>query len=236
MNFLKLFVVVGGVGAVVAASMLNLVACSSSSNGSVSYDAGGSKESGGGSSTSSGSSSGSSSGGSTSSSGGGEDGGASSSSGSDSGSCEDPPKVYSETTPGVYCPFSAADGGKNVYCAAGQQCCETPESANSPSTCVAGGATCPVTGSVVWECAGAVDCTAAGSAGPICCGGGSPTTETSCGMTWPEWTGFTGTKCATSCPAPGFVVCAQAADCTGDAGTSCTATEAEGNDFGYCTP
>jgi hypothetical protein len=31
-------------------------------------------------------------------------------------------------------------------------------------------------------------------------------------------------------------VCEQNSDCTGAAGTTCTATKADGNDFGFCTP
>jgi hypothetical protein len=31
-------------------------------------------------------------------------------------------------------------------------------------------------------------------------------------------------------------VCEQNSDCTGTAGTTCTPSKADGNDFGYCTP
>ena len=157
-----------------------------------------------------------------------------SSSGGDSGTCESPPTLHPETAAGVYCPFSGVNGGSDVTCTAGQHCCETPESANTPSTCEPMGTACPVSGSIDWQCEEAIDCTAAGSAGPICCGTGSPTSETACGVTWPEWTGFTGTKCATSCPAPGITVCEKTADCTSDAGSTCTASKADGNQFGFC--
>lgn len=217
----------GGAGAVVVGSAVGLGACSSSSAGGYPPGQdGGSGSSSGGSGSSSGSS-GSSSGSSGSSSG---SSGSSSGSGGDAG-CEDPPSLFVESKPGVYCPFSTGDAGKAVTCAAGQHCCETPESAGTPSTCEPMGTACPVTGSVDWQCEEAIDCTATGAAGPICCGTGSPTTETSCGVTWPEWTGFTGTKCAASCAAPGITVCEQQSDCT--TGT-CTASKADGNQFGFC--
>jgi hypothetical protein len=61
-------------------------------------------------------------------------------------------------------------------------------------------------------------------------------TVTSCGNSWSEPSGFTGSTCATSC-ASSYTICYSAADCTAvDAGTTCTASKAEGNDFGYCTP
>lgn len=218
----------GGAG-VVFGSAVALGACSSSGGG---YPAAGDSGSGadtssggsGSSSGSSGSSSGSSSGGSGSSSGG---------SGSSSGAActESPPSLYVESTAGVYCPFSAADGGKNVTCAAGQHCCETPESSSSPSTCEPMGTACPISGSIDWQCEEAIDCTAAGAAGPICCGTGTQTSETCGANTWPEFSGFTGTKCATSCPSPGITVCEQQSDCT--TGT-CTAAKADGNNFGFC--
>jgi len=236
MAFAKIVWLVGGASVVAVGGMVGLQACSSSSGGgfpdggATTHDSAAVETgSGGGSGSGSGGGSGSGSGG-----GSGSGSGSSSGSGDDSGTCESPPSLYAESAPGVYCPFSAADGGKNVTCAAGQHCCETPTSANTPSTCEPAGTPCPVTGSIDWQCEEATDCTAAGSAGPICCGTGSPTTETSCGVTWPEWTGFTGTKCATSCPAPGITVCEKNADCTTDAGSTCTATKADGNQFGFC--
>ena len=53
-------------------------------------------------------------------------------------------KLYPETAAGVYCPFSAVDGGKNNTCAAHDNCCEPFESdagVSPPSTCSA--AACP---------------------------------------------------------------------------------------------
>jgi len=146
--------------------------------------------------------------------------------------CEKPPKLFPESVAGVYCPFSTG----NITCAAGQHCCETPTSAGTPSTCVANGTPCPVAGSVDWQCQEAIDCAGADAGGPICCGSGTPTTATHCGNTWPEWSSFTGTQCVTSCPAPGITVCEQNSDCTTDAGTTCTASKASGNDFGFCGP
>jgi hypothetical protein len=220
--------VMGSASVVFVGTVAGLEACGSSSAGGypVAQDSGSHADTSSGGSGSSSGSSGSSSG---SSSGGGS--GSSSGSGDDGGTCEDPPTLYVESKPGVYCPFSTGDAGKAVTCAAGQHCCETPESAGTPSTCEPMGTACPVTGSIDWQCEEAIDCTVSGAAGPICCGTGSPTTETSCGVTWPEWTGFTGTKCATSCPAPGITVCEQQSDCT--TGT-CTASKADGNQFGFC--
>jgi hypothetical protein len=152
----------------------------------------------------------------------------------DTGTCESPPSLFPETAPGVYCPFSGVNGGSAITCTAGQHCCETPVAANTPSTCVANGTPCPVAGSVDWECEEAIDCTT-GDAGAVCCGTGTPTTATHCGITWPEWNSFTGTKCMPSCPSPGITVCEKPSDCTGDAGT-CTASKASGNDFGFCGP
>jgi hypothetical protein len=156
-------------------------------------------------------------------------------SGGDSGTCEQPPTLHAESAAGVYCPFSGVNGGADVTCTAGQHCCETPETSTAPSTCEAMGTACPVAGSIDWQCEEAIDCTASGSAGPICCGTGTPTTETACGQTWAEWSGFTGTKCATSCASPGITVCETTADCASSAaGTTCTPSKADGNQFGFC--
>ena len=151
----------------------------------------------------------------------------------DSGTCEKPPKTFPETKPGVYCPFSAADGGPTQTCQPGQHCCETP-SGGPASTCEAMGTACPVPNSVDWQCEEAIDCLALDAGTPVCCGAGTATTATHCGITWPEWTAFTGTTCASSCPAPGITVCEQSSDCTGDAGTTCTPSKASGNNFGFC--
>jgi len=154
----------------------------------------------------------------------------------DTGSCEQPPTLHPETAAGVYCPFSSVNGGSNITCAAGQQCCETPESSSASSTCVARGAACPVAGSTLWECTSPLDCTGA-TTGTVCCGGGSPSPLTACGVTWTEYPGFTGSQCVTSCPAPGFVICESNADCAGsDAGTTCQPSKEMGGQVGFCAP
>ena len=227
MKLVKLAFGLGGAGIVVMAGATSLTACSSSSSSGTSGDSGTTaQDSGMAASDDSGpiADSGTTS----------ETSTASDSGSAGDGNCEKPPKLFPETTPGIYCPFSAVDGGSDITCAAGQHCCEVPSGSSSPSTCVALGTACPVANSVDWQCEAPIDCTVTGSAGPICCGTGSPTTATHCGVTWPEWTGFTGTVCAASCPAPGITVCETQGDC-GDAGT-CTASKSNGNDFGFCGP
>jgi hypothetical protein len=136
-----------------------------------------------------------------------------------------PPKAGSV---GVYCPFSATAGGKNVTCAAGQQCCETPTS-GTPSTCVAAGSACPVAKSTVWQCESAQDC----GSGKKCCAhaadaGAVTVQQDTCG---PYLSHFSGTSCQTSCTAGELVVCEQQSDCS--SGT-CTAVKPKGNDIGVC--
>jgi hypothetical protein len=232
MSFAKLFWMVGGAGVVVAVSAVGVVACSSSSSPTTpAADGGGTTTADTGTgdgNTGVVSDAGTDTGTTGNDSGGSEDSGG--------GSCEKPPTLHPETAPGVYCPFSGVDGGDDITCTAGQHCCETPESSNAASTCQPIGTPCPVANSIDWECEEAIDCTAVDAGdggGPICCGTGTPTTETACGVTWPEWTAFTGTKCAASCPSPGITVCETQADCTGSDG-GCTASKAEGNQFGFC--
>jgi hypothetical protein len=144
--------------------------------------------------------------------------------------CGKAPTLHPPTgsSPGVYCPFSATAGGKNVTCTAGQQCCETPSSAN-PSTCVTTGTTCPVANSTIWQCESPQDC----GGSKKCCahaadGGAVTVQQDTCG---PYLSHFSGTTCMTSCPAGDLVVCEQQNDCT--SGT-CTAVKPKGNDIGVC--
>ncbi len=229
MSSSRLFWLFGGATGVVVASATGLSACSSSSSsnpGTVDSGMAAMGDTGTSADTGEVADSGTASDTSTA----GDTGG----SGGDSGTCENPPALFPETMAGVYCPFSAVDGGSNLTCAAGQHCCETPSGSSSPSTCVAAGTACPVANSIDWQCEAPIDC--ASAAGHLCCGNGTAMSVSSCGNTWTEWTGFTGTTCATSCPNPGFVVCEQPSDCTGDAGTTCSKSKSNGNDFGYCTP
>ena len=153
------------------------------------------------------------------------------SSAGDSGACGTVPKLYSETTAGVYCPYSGVGGAKAVTCAGGQHCCEPPlgaDGGSSVSTCEATATACPVTGSVDWKCLAPVDC--AGSAGgAVCCGTGTLEEVAGCG--YAKATKFTGTSCAASCTGS-YVVCSQDSDCA--VGQTCEPMKAEGNDFGHC--
>jgi hypothetical protein len=149
-----------------------------------------------------------------------------------------PPVVYPELTAGVYCPFSAADGGMNVTCAAGQACCVPAESAGVPSACISG-TTCPVTGSVVVQCEGAPDCAA--MPGTVCCGAGiiaEQAPQPGCaagGGTTPAYsyvTGFKGSSCTAGCAANTFQICSQDSECP--SGDSCFPVAPHGIDLGYC--
>ena len=150
--------------------------------------------------------------------------------------CEKPPSLHPQTAPGVYCPFSAPPGGSNLTCAAGQHCCETPASASTPSTCEAASVTtCPVAGSVDWECTSPIDCAGNDAGAHVCCGTGTATTATHCAVTWPEFSGFSGSKCVTACAAPSFTVCEIDADCaTAPGGKTCTASKESGGQVGFC--
>ena len=129
---------------------------------------------------------------------------------------------------GMYCPFSAADGGKTVYCPITDQCCETP-SGTSPSTCETKGSTCPVSNSTVWECQSPADCTG----GQKCCAHSGTAAAVTVGSDTcgPYLSKFSGTHCAASCASGELVVCEQPSDCS--SGT-CTAVKPKGNDVGVC--
>jgi hypothetical protein len=162
--------------------------------------------------------------------------------------CYSPPTVlYPEDGgTGVYCPFSTpGPGSPNIFCADGQHCCETPEAANTPSTCEPPTTACPIAGSTDWECEGTLDCVNAGKPGTICCGTGTilqQAPQPGCGpdggtlAAYPYVTGFTGTTCQTSCAtvgdagSPGFPVCSKNSECT----TVCIPIKPKGNAIGYC--
>jgi hypothetical protein len=129
---------------------------------------------------------------------------------------------------GIYCPFSAPTGGKNVYCSETEQCCENP-SGSGVSTCVAKGTACPVAAATVWECEDPADC----SGGKKCCAhagdaGAVTVGSDTCG---PYLSKFSGTRCETTCAANELVVCQKPADC---ATGTCTAVKPKGNDIGVC--
>jgi hypothetical protein len=130
---------------------------------------------------------------------------------------------------GMFCPFSAAPGGKDIYCTDTQTCCETP-SGSSPSTCVPGKTTtCPVSGSTAWECLDDVNC----QGGKVCCAYGTDGGPVSVGTDTcgPYLSHFGGTRCETSCAAGELSVCEAQSECkTG----TCTAVKPKANDVGVC--
>lgn len=145
----------------------------------------------------------------------------------DAGSvCGLPPTLHPEAQPGVYCPFTPT--GRTI-CAAGQACCIAPIASAQPSSCVAGGAACPVAGSLAWACEDALDC-AGSAAGPVCCGSGAVVADATCGFH--RGTGFTGSRCAASCGAGEVVICESATQCA--AGKTCTPFKTSGLNLGAC--
>ncbi len=167
-----------------------------------------------------------------------------SSSSSASGECYQVATVtYPEDGGAMYCPFSAvADGGASRYCTHGGHCCETPESAGTPSTCEDGGLTCPVVASTDWQCEGTPDC----AGGQVCCGAGkveNQPAQPGCapgGGTVPPSiyvSGFTpGSTCAASCAGVGsgvpWQICSQTSECP--SGQTCVPVLIKGNSVGAC--
>jgi hypothetical protein len=144
--------------------------------------------------------------------------------------CEAPPTmVYAESKAGVYCPFSAVDGGKNQVCTAGEHCCETPEGSGA-STCNAAGTACAVAMSTDWQCEGTPDCS--GTSGTVCCGTGTIETQAACGTypAYPYISKFTGSSCAASCTT--YQICSQTSECP--SGKTCVPVKPKGNTIGVC--
>lgn len=147
--------------------------------------------------------------------------------------CAHPPTLPpSAGDAGVYCPFSRKAGGKDITCAPGEICCETPADAGS-STCNPGGATaaCAVPKSIVWECEGPDQCAASATA-KVCCGtvrsiGADPTCAG-----FQKASGFTSARCAASCGAGQYTLCTGPGDCS--MGKVCTPLKAVGNAIGFC--
>jgi hypothetical protein len=143
----------------------------------------------------------------------------------------------------MYCPFSGVDGGKDIYCSAGQQCCSPPEGMGA-STCLPDTESCPVKNSVDWVCEGTPDCN--GNPGTICCGQGTiaiQTPQPGCGPDggtlgeYPYVSGFYGSACQASCATfgdggKGFQLCSQTSECP--AGETCVPIKPKGNSVGYC--
>jgi hypothetical protein len=139
-----------------------------------------------------------------------------------------PPTLHPPTAGvGVYCPYSAVDGGRDLSCAtATQQCCETPSDDAGPSTCVQAGSTCPAAGSTVWQCEDPSNC----PTGQVCCAAATLEQDTSCGY-FRAAPGFQGTHCAASCAAGELTICEQQSEC---ATGTCTPFRAVGNSVGVC--
>lgn len=138
--------------------------------------------------------------------------------------CGDPTKPFLFGDGGVYCPFSASDGGRNVFCASGdQQCCVTPESAGSPSTCQDRGTDCPVANSTLFECQHPEDCDQG-----VCCAGAQVGKDV-CNFFLKK---FTGTKCRDACQAGELQVCGREKDC--EDGQTCDGVKAKGSTLGIC--
>ena len=169
--------------------------------------------------------------------------GSSTASGSTSGSAGDggcykaPTALHAETKAGVYCPFSVGDAGKATTCAAGQHCCEPPESAATASTCEPATTACPVAMSTDWACEGAFDC--ASKAGTVCCGTGTiglQAAQPACGdggiASFSYVTGYTGSACSATCTT--YQICSKDSECPGAATGSCVPIEPKGGGIGYC--
>jgi hypothetical protein len=149
----------------------------------------------------------------------------------DAGSeCGTPAKLFApKPDGGIFCPFSAPMGGKNVYCLDTEQCCENP-TGGGVSTCIAKGSACPVMNATVWECEDPANC----ASGQKCCAhsstAGTPVTVSTdtCGAFLSK---FSGTKCAATCAAGELTVCEQQSEC---AMGTCTAVKPKGNSIGVC--
>lgn len=142
-------------------------------------------------------------------------------------SCHPPTLHPPQAGVGVYCPYSAVDGGRDISCAtATQQCCETSSDDAGPSTCVQAGSACPAAGSTIWQCEDPSNC----PTGQVCCAAATLEQDTVCGY-FRAAPGFGGTHCAASCAAGELRVCEQQSECP--SGT-CTPFRAVGNSVGAC--
>lgn len=208
-NTLAWFVIAG---AGIAFSGLGMAACSSSSATGTPTETGGDASSGGDSTTKSDGSTG------------GGDGGTTTDSGSDSGTCGSTPTLHKDTDDGGHEDiFCSPATGSATYCEieAGtlNHCCIDTSGTGFPNgQCTTGD--CP-SGNLDIQCNDDSSC----ATGEHCCGLGHPYVNATCG--YAKIFGFTGTKCAASCPAL----------TTDDAGTfqACSATNTT-CETGTCTP
>jgi len=124
----------------------------------------------------------------------------------------------------LFCPFSGADGGKDVYCnPSTQHCCEPSK---GTSTCSPTASTCAM-GDIDWQCGDPKDC----GGNKVCCGTGAFVSSGS-----PQCanyaTGFKGTHCAASCTAMEIEVCTSTSECP--MGKTCTPFSTHGAQVGAC--
>jgi hypothetical protein len=141
--------------------------------------------------------------------------------------CGTPPALHPEADAGVYCPFTPTG---SIHCAPGEECCEAPSTSVDQSSCQAGGAACPITGSLTWACDGPLDC-AGSSAGAVCCAAGTVANDPVC--SYDRGASFLGSHCAASCVAGEVSIC----DTTTDpcpTGTTCTPFKVAGVVLGTC--
>ncbi len=137
-----------------------------------------------------------------------------------------PPKADAGTS-NIYCPFSGADGGMNDYCVSGSEHCCEPKAFGSVSKCQALSQPC-ATGDTDWQCQDPVaDC----PTGQKCCGTGTvvKNTDPLCAN---YATGFTGTKCASSCGSGEVEICTADAQCASP--ETCLPFGAKGAQVGAC--
>ena len=151
------------------------------------------------------------------------------------GGCSTPGTLHPPSpdagTSTIYCPFSGADGGPNVYCTGQtQHCCETPASAGTPSTCQDLATACSVAKSTDWQCQDPkADCP---TAKPICCATGA-----SIGLGAPGCGNFAHTMTGTTCVATGgcsggITMCTSDDECP--TGQHCTPFSKAGAQVGGC--
>jgi hypothetical protein len=153
-------------------------------------------------------------------------------------------RVYPPSDAGMFCPFSAvADGGKDVFCASGQHCCEPPANVNAASVCEPLATTCVHKGSTDWQCQGTADC----AAGQVCCGNGVVDQEAAqpgCapgGGTLPAsvfvvgfWEALCQASCASMDAGPAWQLCDLQSDCP--PAYACSPVRLQENDVGACMP
>lgn len=126
---------------------------------------------------------------------------------------------------GLYCPFSAVDGGANAYCIPNvQHCCEP---AMGTSTCKPIASACAMT-DTDWQCEDKTDC----PNNMQCCGIGKPGgPDPGCVNLFA--TGFKGSHCAASCmQGSEFIICESSSECPNN--QTCKPAKLKGNQVGIC--